>query len=436
MTGSARNLDRPALAEMQLVKLRDMMALVLRDNAFYRNKLSSAIEPSKLRSQHQLTELPFTTKTELLADQEANPPYGSNLTYPIGRYCRLHQTSGTTRGRPLRWLDTPESWNWFLECWRVIYETIGLRPDDRLLFPFSFGPFVGFWAAFEGAVRLGNLCLAAGGMTSSARLRFLLDNQATVICCTPTYALRLAEVAQQEGIDLPSSPVRAIVVAGEPGGSIPSTRQRIEHAWAARVFDHCGMTEVGSLGIECLDNPGGLHLLETECIAEVIDPQTGAPVRPGHDGELVLTTLGRWGSPVIRYRTGDLVTIDPEPCPCGLPFVRLAGGIRGRIDDMLVIRGNNVYPSAIEEIVRRFDPVTEFQIEADRQDALVTLRIRIECQTTETATDVAQRIAETVRNELHFRPEVTVVPPGTLPRSEMKSRRLVRKIDTGLGKQP
>src|SRR5262249_54781908 len=216
--------------------------------------------------------------------------------------------------------------------------------------------FLGFWTAFDAAADLGFFCMPSGGMSSSARLRFLLDNRATVIFCTPTYALRLAEVAAAEGIDLRQSEVRIIMVAGEPGGSIPATRQRIETTWGARVFDHYGMTEIGPLGIECEDNPAGLHLLESECIVEVIESDAPSsptpPPRSGGEGrkmgELVITNLGRWGSPVLRYRTGDLVRIDPKPCPCGRQLVRLEGGILGRADDMIHLRGNNVYPSALE----------------------------------------------------------------------------------------
>src|SRR5260221_9815246 len=190
---------------------------------------------------------------------------------------------------------------------------MALCRNDRIFFPFSFGPFLGFWAGFEGANRMGNLCIAAGGMSSSARLNLLLENRATVVCCTPTYALRLAEVAAEQKIDLAASAVRAILVAGEPGGNIPATRRRIETAWGARVVDHWGMTELGPLAIESLDEPGGLYLLETECIAEIIDPQSGETVPDGTEGELVITNLGRVGSPLIRYRTGDRVRAGTAP---------------------------------------------------------------------------------------------------------------------------
>ncbi len=415
--------DRLALEAQQTAKLQFMLAQILPGNSFHAHKMAG-IKPG-LITLETLSELPFTSKEELLEDQARRPPYGTNLTYPIHDYYRLHQTSGS-KGAPLRWLDTRASWQWFLDCWREIYACIGLKREDRLCFAFSFGPFVGFWAAFEGAAQSGNLCLTAGGMTTSARLRFLLENAATIVCCTPTYALRMAEIAQKDGLDLPNSAVRALIVAGEPGGSIAATKQQIEAAWGARVFDHYGMTEMGSLGIECVPNPGGFHLLETECIAEVIDPASGARLAAGEQGELVLTNLGRWGSPLIRYRTGDRVIVDPAPCPCGRVFARIIGGVLGRTDDMFVIRGNNVFPSALENILRRFPEVGEFRIEVDETGPLTSLTLRLECQLAKA--HVAEQVCEAVRRELLFRPEVILVAPGSLPHAEMKSQRLVRRM--------
>src|SRR5262249_20860212 len=160
-------------------------------------------------------------------------------------------------------------------------------------------------------------CLAAGGMSSPARLKFIAENNATIVCCTPTYALRLAEVALEEGIDLAQGSVRALIVAGEPGGGLGTIRERIEAAWGARVFDHWGMTELGPLAAECVEDPGHLYVLETECIPEILDPATCQPVAPGQPGELVITSLGRWGSPLFRYRTGDIVEADRGAGPGG-----------------------------------------------------------------------------------------------------------------------
>jgi phenylacetate-CoA ligase len=437
-------LNRGELSRRQEQRLRTLLAEIVPRNRFWGEKFEQAgVEAQAIRTLDDLHSLPLTTKAEITADQAAHPPYGTNLTYDLVEYSRMHQTSGTTTGNPLRWLDTPASWNWFLDCWGQIFRLVGLTRDDRLAFPFSFGPFVGFWAAFEGANRLGNLCLAGGGMTSQARLQLIADNRATIVCCTPTYALRLAEVATEgrkqkaEGrrqkaeqeIDLAAGGVRGLIVAGEPGGSIAATRKRIESAWGARVFDHWGMTELGALAVECVESPGWLHLLETECIAEILDPASAEPVEPGTEGELVITNLGRLGSPLIRYRTGDLVKADPTPCPCGRELLRLQGGILGRVDDMLTIRGNNVFPSSIEAILREFDAIAEYRIEVRTVRSMQHVRIVLEPTTSQSAEQtqqLAQAVGRRIKDRLNFTAEVTAVEPGSLPRFELKGRRFFR----------
>ncbi len=397
-------------------RLGELLAAILSSNSFYARKFAG-INPSTV----ELNQLPFTTKAELLANQQAHPPYGSALTFPLHRYTRMHQTSGTTTGQPLRWLDTPESWDRMLGCWRQIFELIRLRDDDRLFFAFSFGPFLGFWTAFEAASRSGHFILPSGGMSSSARLRFLIEHAATVVFCTPTYAMHLAEVAAKDGFDLAKSPVRMLVVAGEPGGSIPATRQRIESAWGARVIDHSGLTEVGPVAVECLARPGGLSILENDYIAEVIKADSNGV------GELVLTTLGRVGSPLIRYRTGDLV----KPVFGKNGSLWLEGGILGRADDMIHVRGNNIYPAAIEAVVRRFPEVAEFRLIVDRSESLANLRIEIECVPSADDSVLVDRIAKALKDELLFRADVARVPPGSLPRFEMKARRVVATDEHG-----
>lgn len=373
----------------------------------------------------KLIDLPCISKSELMTDQLAHPPYGTNLTQPFTNYVRLHQTSGTTSGQPLRWLDTAQSWEWILQCWQTIYDVIGITRADRFFFPFSFGPFLGFWAAFEGAARRGCLVLPGGGASTLARLRFLQDNQATIICSTPTYALRMLEIAQEENISLADSSVRMLILAGEPGANIPATRQLIETGWGARVIDHWGMTEVGPLGIECLENPGGFHLLETECIAEVLDAETNQEVPPGEEGELVITTLGRLDSPLVRYRTGDRVKVDPKPCPCGKPWKRLQGGILGRTDDMVLVKGNNFYPSMIEAVIRQFICIEEFQVVLNNRHP-GELKLRLELKPDAQADEIIESVAQRFRDLYQFRPAIEVVSPGTLPRSEMKSNRVIR----------
>jgi phenylacetate-CoA ligase len=366
--------------------------------------------------------LPFTTKSELAADQLAHPPYGSTLAYERTRYTRLHQTSGTSSGKPLRWLDTPESWQWLLSCWKTIYSHLDLTHEDVLFFPFSFGPFLGFWTAFEAACDRGHFCLSGGGLSSTARLQFLIEHRATVLCCTPTYALHLAELAKSEGIDLAASPVRMLIVAGEPGGSIAATRQRIETLWGARVIDHYGLTEVGPATIEPVSQPGELIVLESHFHAEVIDPETANPLfvtAEGVTGELVLTNLGRWGSPLIRYRTGD--SVHAKRGADGR--LTLVGGVLGRTDDMIHVRGNNLYPGSIEAVVRQFPEVAEFRLVVDKRSPMTDLCVEIEVVPNVTPMAIAEAVARALRDVLLFR--IDVVPVGQLPRYEMKARRVV-----------
>jgi phenylacetate-CoA ligase len=420
-------LDQAGIEALQRKKLAAMLAAIRQTNRFYRQKFQS-LSFDALRD--PLDQIPLTTRAELEEDQRENPPYGSNLTFPISQYTRLHQTSGSG-GRPLRWLDTRESWAWFARCWGIILTSCGVTLADRVLFAFSFGPFVGFWGAFEGANSLGALCLPAGGMSTSARLRMLLENQATVVCCTPTYALRIAEVAAQEKIDLAASSARLLIVAGEPGGSIPETRARIESAWGARVIDHTGMTEMGATSFECMPRPGqGVHIIESEYIPEVIDPQTLKPVSNGQVGELVLTNLGRWGSPLIRYRTGDQVRLTRGKCACGRSFARLEGGILGRVDDMFVVRGNNVFPTAVEAVLRRFPELAEFRLTVHEDGALTQVTLELEPAPQvggDAGQELCQRVGSAIHETLSFRANVVVVAPGALPRFELKARRFVRK---------
>jgi len=422
-TSDDERLDAGGLRALQRRKLAAMLAELSASNAFYRRKLEG-IEFDPLND--PLDHLPFTTRGELEADQTANPPYGTNLTYPLARYTRYCQTSGTG-GRAMRWLDTNESWNWIGRCWGKIFRAAGVGASDRLLFAFSFGPFLGFWGAFDSSVAHGFLSLPAGGMSTSARLKMIFENRVTVVLCTPTYALRIAEVARQEGLDLAGSSVRALFVAGEPGGSIPETKKAIETAWGARMFDHSGMTEIGPMSFECREAPGGIHVIESEYIVEVIDPASGRAVPDGQIGEMVVTNLGRWGSPLIRYRTNDQVRLTRGTCACGRTFARLEGGILGRVDEMLIVRGNNVFPTAVEAVLRRFPEVVEFRVNILECGTLTRVMLEIEpAPEFSDPASLCQRVGRTLAETLSFKADVQAVPPGTLPRFEMKAKRFVR----------
>ncbi|AKU12588.1 phenylacetate-CoA ligase [Azoarcus sp. CIB] len=419
---TTETLPRKQLAALQLEKLQAMMTELWGKNRFYSSKWKAAgVEPRDIRSLDDLARLPLTTKSELMEDQAANGPFGTNLTYPVEHYTRLHQTSGTT-GVPLKVLDTQDSWDWWAKCWAHVLAGSGVDASDRVFLAFAFGPFIGFWAALEGARKLGAVMIPGGGRDSLQRLELMRETGATVLCCTPTYALRLAEVAREHGFDMSSLKMKSTVHAGEPGANIPSTKERIESSWSAKCFDHAGASEIGAHSFECEKQPGGTHLIESEFIAEVIDPKTGEAVKPGERGELVITNLGRWGFPLIRYRTGDLVEVNLDPCSCGRTFMRFQGGILGRADDMVTVRGVNVFPAGVENIIRKFVEVDEFRITVSKVKHMDEMDIEVElCEGADPA--VVHSIAERLDSMLAFRPRVHNVGRNILPRFDMKAKR-------------
>jgi phenylacetate-CoA ligase len=422
-------LERKQIEELQLRKLGSLLETILPANPFYARKLASVVARRCASSLKEFSNsIPFTTRHELVKDRLEHPPYGTGLTYPVEKYVRCHQTSGTTTV-PIRWLDTSESWGNIVGNWHQIFTAAGVSSHDRFFFAFSFGPFLGFWSALDAVVRLGCFCFPGGSMTSLARLQAILDNRITVLCCTPTYAQHLGEVARNKGMDLAKSSLRLIIVAGESGGSVPATRRRIEASWPnARVFDHHGMTEVGPVSYQCPSQPGTLHVLEAAYFAEVIDPATDREIPAGEAGELVLTTLDRIGSPLLRYRTGDLVKArDRACCSCGRSELALEGGILGRTDDMVVVRGVNVYPSLIEELVRARPEVAEYRAQLDCRQAMAELTLEVEPEPTRGDPLVLQKELErSLQTALNLRVPVRLLPPGSLPRFEMKAQRWKR----------
>ena len=421
--------SREALRSHQQQGLQALVRIVLAGNPFYQAKLEG-LPPNweALTLEALLDVLPFTSKGELAESQRLHPPYGNHLSFPLSRYTRCHQTSGTS-GFPLRWLDTPESWAWMLDNWKRVFAAASVTPSDRVYFAFSFGPFLGFWTAFEAATSMGCLCFPSGGLSTSARARAILESGATVLCCTPSYALHLGETIRKEALPLERSQVRRLLVAGEPGGSIPATRSRIESLWpGALVVDHHGMTEIGPVSYQCPAQSSLLHVMEASFLLESIHPENLTPAEPGRPGELVLTNLGRDGSPLIRYRTGDLVSLsDVGLCKCGSLDRGLTGGILGRTDDMVVVRGVNLYPSAVHEVIQNTPGIGEYQVQIHTSSALTTAKILIELDEPCVApAERVHRLESNLHTAFSLRFELEVRPFGTLPRSEHKSRRWMK----------
>ncbi len=400
----------------QLRKLNDVLKAA-KDQPFYASRLADVSLP--FHSIDQLSSVPLLTKSQLLPERRGEP--GRIFGLPPHQYTRMHQTSGTS-GWPMPVFDTPDDWAWWLDCWQYVLDAAEVTAKDIAMMAFSFGPFIGFWTANDALVQAGAMVVPGGGMSSEARLQMIIDQQCTLVCCTPTYALHLASVAADKQIDLAQSRVSRIIVAGEPGGSVPIVRQRIEQAWGATVIDHSGASELGAWGFGSPDGKG-MHVIETQFIAELLkfDDQNpnGIPAADGEQAELVLTNLGRFGGPAIRYRTGDMVRgWRDHDYDC--KFLWLEGGVLGRVDDMMVIRGVNVFPSSIEAIVREVDAQAEFRIIATRKDEMDQLAVQVELDH-----DAAAKLSDLLRDRLAMRVNVQSVEHGTLQRFEAKAKRLI-----------
>jgi phenylacetate-CoA ligase len=431
-------LGRDRLAALQLVKLRRQVAWAIDRSPWYRRVLAG-FDPDQLRSLDDLQRLPMLTRQEWMDSQSAHPPYGELPTIDAAGAIRVHTTSGTSGKQPLRALDSRKDWAWIAEMWAYAIWGCGVRPPDVAYIAFGYGSFVGFWGLHYSMEKIGVLTVPGGAQTTEARVRQMIDFGATVVASTPTYALRLAQEAQSLGIDLPNSDVRRVILSGEPAGSIPQTKALIEQQWGAKAFDTAGMTEIGTIMVfECEHQPGGTHIIEDHVIEEVIDPETLRPVPYGESGERVVTSFGRGTVPLLRYRTGDLVCKVPAArCSCGRGFDIYEGGILGRVDEMKLIRGTNVYPRAIEGIVREYAEVDEFQTVITREGLRDEITLRVELRSDapdERWDDVARSLYTELAHAhegLSFRIERAA--GGELPRFELKARRTVDKRDAPFG---
>ncbi|MEO1991945.1 MAG: AMP-binding protein [Pirellulales bacterium] len=418
--------DRPTLDRLKITRLRELLQEILPLNGFYAKKLADVQAPQDICSLEQIEDWPFTSKEELVASvqdaDEERPCLPGNLTYPIEHYVRYHQTSGT-HGRPLPVFDTADDWRWWMDCWQDILVRSGVMECDRVFVASSYGPYIGFWSAFDAIIHFGATAVPTGGLSSRARLELMRSVGATVLIATPSYALHLIEVASEVGIDPSALPIRLIIVAGEPGGSSPAIRTRLHQAWGAVVIDHAGATEVGPWGVG--DQQGqGLHILESWFHPEFLSLKSGSPASDGELSELVLTTLGRTGAPVIRYRTGDVVRPHwPTASETdAYPWVQLVGGVVGRVDEMFIVRGVNIFPQSIDDIVRSFPEILEYRLSVFSQNSLDAMVLEIEDHLND-----PDRVAMELQVRLGLKIEVTVVPKGSLPRFEGKGKRIIRK---------
>jgi phenylacetate-CoA ligase len=358
-------MPREEIDALQVRKLGALVAWADAQVPWQSKRLRDAgVTADQITSLDDLQRIPLMTREDWMQGQLEHPPYGPILAAEPERAIRYHMTSGTTGATPIRVLDGMKDWEWIAEMWCYGFWGFGVRSGDTVFFAFSYGTFVGFWGAHYACEKIGCLVLPGGNMTTEARVKQILDMKATVVCSTPTYALRMAQEAKAMGVELAGGPVQRLILSGEPAGSIPATKRLIEREWGAKAGDTAGMTELGTIMMfECSDQPGGTHIIEDHYIEEVLDPESGEPVPYGEMGERVVTSFGRGFIPVLRYRSRDFVVKMPaSTCTCGRTFDIYDGGIRGRVDDMKLVRGTNVYPRAVEAIVRQFEEIDEFQI--------------------------------------------------------------------------
>lgn len=424
--------SRDRIERFQLGALQDQLARVAQSSGHYGRVLAeTGFEPGDLKSLDDLRALPMTRKADYLAALGEQPPFGSMLAVDPDEVVRVHFSSGTT-SKP-----SPDCWTASdLARWTDLYARLaysqGVRRSDVYQCLFNFSWFVGGLGGLAAYQRIGATCIPGGSGDSERQIETMFDFGTTAVTATPSFMAHLAEVARRMGRDARETRVSKIMLGGEPGASIPATRRMIEELWDAKAFDGYGSLEFQPIGWDCAAQAGP-HLVEDFAYAEVLDPQTHEPVPDGTPGVLVLTHLDKQATPLVRWWTGDMVVRDRRPCVCGRTHARLVGGVQGRADDMMVIRGVNVFPSAVEGVVRSIAGTTgEYQIvmDADTRDPvsgfLTGLKLRVEAAASAPA-DLAEQVAAEVRAKLQVRATVLLAEEGALPRSTHKAQRILRE---------
>ncbi len=422
--------SRDRIESFQLDALRRQLQRVDETSSHYRKVFAAAgFRPGDLKSFADLRRLPFTRKSDYVAGLQAEPPFGSLAAVKPGEAVRVHFSSGTTaRPAPVLWTQAD------IERWASLYARYlyaqGLRRGDIFQCMFNYAWFVGGLGATLAAQHLGALVIPASSGDTERQIETIFQYGSRCVIGTPSFMAHMAEAAEKMGRDLTRSSVRMVCVGGEPGASIPGTRERIERQWGAKMFDCYGALECQPIGWDTAAQLGPT-LAEDFIYVEVLHPDTQEPVADGERGVLVLTHLDKQACPLVRWWTGDMVVRDSKPAPDGRTHARLAGGVLGRADDMLIIRGVNLFPSAVEDIVRAFPGLTnEYLLVLDDsvKDAhtgfLTGVKLRVEREAN-AAPDLGDRLSRLLREKLQVRFHVEVVESGTLPRTIHKATRVV-----------
>ena len=437
-------------AELEAIQSRRLAAAyqcLWHGSAFHRAKFERAgLGPESVTGLQDLRKVPLTFREEWLQDQEAHPPWGTFSPLRdedwLERGWMLFTTSGTTASRPRVFRHTSfdrDMWSWLGA--RALY-AMGVRRGDIAVNCFGYGTSVAFWGLHYALNHMGIPVIPGGGANTERRSLFIRSYKPTVLLCTPSYALYLGRVMEENGERPRSSSIRLIVAAGEPGACVPATKRRIEELWGAEIHDDFGCTEVAMtpLGYTCgyqvrqARHPVTVHLMEDAYIPEVLDPGTLEPVQEGERGILVVSNLFSEAQPMLRYVMGDWVSITRQPCPCGRTHARAVGGLQGRYDALIKIRGLMFFPATIEDSIRsQADVGDEFKIEISRTRNLDRVKVCVEPNSPvpkASYAEVQSKLARKLKGSLGIDVDVEVLAYGSLPRTEFKARRLVDLRET------
>ena len=421
-------LDRESLQELQLKKLTKVLDRVYHKVPFYRKTFdTNKVRPETIKNLRDLQRLPFTTTEDL----RAGYPYGF-LVSSLSHLVRLHTSTGTT-GKPKAVLFSQRDINQATELIARSMRMTGAEPDDVFQNMMSYGLFTGGLVFHYGAERAGLLVIPGGAGNTERQIELMRDFKTTIVHLTPSYALYLAEVMERMGLSSRDDfNLRIAYLGAEPYSE--ATKSKIEEIFSLDAYDSYGLSEMNGPGVafECKEKCG-MHLWEDNFIMEVIDPETLEILREGEEGELVLSTIDREAMPILRYRTGDLTRIYPDPCRCGRVHRRISR-IKGRVDDMFVLRGVNIFPSEVERILMSLPEVERnYQILLDREEGLDNMRVRVEIKkrffrgSLQDLERLQNKIKAKLKKELTVTPQVELVAPATLPRTTGKAKRLIDK---------
>jgi phenylacetate-CoA ligase len=421
-----QTMPRADLDRLHLRKLQTAIEYAYARSPMYRKLLDRhKVKPEQIRTMDDFVKrLPFIDKKEILDAQSVSPPFGDALAIPEDFFHQRFATSGST-GAPLHIPLTYHSAELWGESWVYLYWAAGIRARHSFYFPFNWGIFAAFWSAYMGVRRLGATVVSGGGLDSKARLRQIEQYRPDVMLATPTYALYLGETAHEVGMDLAKTSISHVIVSGEPGGSIPATRHAIEELWGAKCYELYGIAEIGPTNPGCPSQEGN-HLCEDWYHALVVD-ESGNPVPYGEVGEHIVTSYIQDGQPLIKYRTHDLVRWTDRACGCGTTWLYYPGGVLGRTDHMIIVKGVNVYPAAVEALLHRVAGLSEhYEVHVDRDTTNDFVTVKAEARAGVDGAryaELGRDAAGVFKTVIGVSIDVTVQAPGSLPRYELKAKR-------------